>query len=169
MYSRAVDPSGKTIPVVPPKNPFQAFLLALSLGASLPLLRGETNSVMLESTLSDLAVILWGIALLVGSGIALTGMWMRNHRTAGLILERGGLILTGGAAATYTFAIMEAAGQASDVRYAAAIQVAYALACFWRVAQITRILRWAKEFLIALDDHLEERLVEGADTAAEHR
>lgn len=131
-------------PYVPPKNPFQTFLLVFATITSLPLIEGNSGSRILEIALDDLTVTLWGWCLLIGSTLSLIGMWTPNrHRIFGLNLERAGMILTGGAALIYAYVVYEAALRPVDVRYALAIQLAFGFACLWRVLQITRALRWS--------------------------
>lgn len=124
-------------------NPFQLFLMLLAFTSSLPLLQGQSGSAILDAQLDTVDVVLWGICLLVGSGLDLIGMltpWRRRH--FGMVIERAGLILVGGAAGIYTYVILHAAPSVGAVRYAAAIQLAFSLACVYRTYQITRALRW---------------------------
>jgi hypothetical protein len=130
------------------RNPFQTFLLVLSLAASLPLLAGNPGSAALEEQLDPRVVVLWGICLLVGSAVALATEWLPGGYRM-LLLNRTGLLLVGLAAATYSVVILLAAGDVNDVRYAAASQIAYSAACVVRAHQVTRVMRVLK--------HLEEQ------------
>lgn len=133
-------------PFVPPKNPFESFLLFLSLVSSLPLIAGDSGSAALRDRLTPLAVSSWGWCLLVGSAVAMVGIWLPlRWRYFGMLLERAGLILVGGAAALYTIVIVGVASDLNAVRYAAAIQTAYAGACFWRVVQISALIHWINQ------------------------
>lgn len=130
-------------PLVPPKNPFESFLLALSLASAIPLCLGAGTSQALEDRLTQPAVEAWGWSLLIGSLIAMIGLFApARWRFEGLLLERAGLILVCGAATIYTTAILSFAADLDTVRYAAAVQIAYAAACFWRCVQITALMRW---------------------------
>lgn len=132
-------------PYVPPQNPFQVFLLVLSLAAALPLIAGDSGSASLERELPDVTVTMWGWALLIGSALALIGLWTpASHALFGLTVERAGLILVGGAALIYAYVILDAAGTADGVRYAVAVQSAYGLACGWRCIQLWKAIRWSK-------------------------
>lgn len=133
-------------PYVPPQNPFEVFLLAISLVAALPLLEGDTGSAVLEEYLADGTVALWGAALMTGSTMALGGLYA-PYRFAfmGLHLERGGLILSGGAAAIYAWVVVAQAGYVGEVRYITSMQMGYTAACAWRAWQLTRAIRWSSK------------------------
>ena len=129
---------------IPPQNPFEVFILGLGLLAALPLLRGDTGSAVLEANLDDTAVILWGAALLIGAAMALVGMWLPTRwALLGLYLERGGLILAGGAASIYAYIVFRESNP-DDVRYIVSTQTGFAVACLWRSIQLTRGIHWSR-------------------------
>lgn len=97
------------------RNPHQAFLIGLSIVASLPLLRGQAQSSLLERELDDRTVVLWGGCLLVGSLLALFGEFWPGRTWTGLVLERGGLGLIGGAAAVYAVVTWSSVGNHSPL------------------------------------------------------
>lgn len=138
----------KLLPEWPPAwNPFHVFILALSLISSIGLLQGSTGSQVLDARLSVVDVAGWGFCLAAGSAVALAGVYFyrtRRRLMLGLYLERTGLILVGGAAAIYTYVVLHAASDLSDARYACAINLAYAAACFVRVWQDHKAIRWAR-------------------------
>lgn len=142
-------------PLYSQRNPYQLFLLVLSVAAAFPLITGRAASTVLERELSDSVVTLWGIALLVGSVIALIGEVVPGHTWSGLVLERAGLGVVGGAAAVYAGVVLASVDDPGGVVYLIAIQLAYALSCAWRCGQITRRLRWIRA---VADDY--ERTVE---------
>jgi hypothetical protein len=134
-------------PLYAQRNPFQTFLLGAALGASWPLIEGNAGSAVLERELNNAAVILWGICLGLGAAMGLAGMlWPRtpaNKAWTGLVVERSGLFLVGGAGAVYAIVVWSSVnGATSDVVYPVLIQLAFCAASFWRVAQITRRMRW---------------------------
>lgn len=135
-------------PLYAQRNPFQTFLLTLSLVAAAPLLRGDAGSALLERELPELAVVLWGACLLVGSLLAVVGEFWRGRTWNGLVVERAGLALVGGMAGVYAWIVWRATGSTDEVRYLLAVQVAYAAACAARVVQITRRLRWIRQVRI---------------------
>lgn len=139
-------------PYVPPKNPFQTFLLLLSLTASIPLIGGYAGSAALDSVLTDTATVLWGLALMLGSSLALFGTWLPHRRRVGMLLERTGLILTGGAALIYVGAMLKDTVEVEEIRYTASIHLAYGIACWWRVFQISKSLRWISKVSISPPD-----------------
>ena len=144
----------KTLPITRPtlddplytqRNPYQTFLLILAAISSWPLLKGETGSAALEAELSDAAVMLWGVALLAGSLVALLGEFWRGHDWTGHVIERAGLALVGVAALIYATVIWTATDLAhADVSFAVALTAAWGAACLWRCGQITKRLAWIK-------------------------
>jgi hypothetical protein len=153
---------GPPDPAEQQRNPHQTFLLLLSVGVSWPLAHGRAASGLLERELDDRTVAAWGIALLVGSALALAGQywtprphWIRRtssstrvlarERWTGLVVERAGLILVTGAAAIYAGVVyLTVDGPIDSVLYILLIQIAYALSCGWRCWQITKRLRWLR-------------------------
>lgn len=92
-------------PLYSQRNPYQVFLLGLSIIGSIPLLRGYPASSVLASQLSHTAVIFWGTCLLIGSVVALAGEFWPGHTWDGLVIERAGLSLVGLAAAVYAVVV----------------------------------------------------------------
>lgn len=131
----------------PAWNPFQLFLLALSLVSSVGLLQGKSGSQLLDARLNDFAVSLWGAALAIGSLLAMAGVWCYRHPhrlMSGLYLERGGLVLVGAAASVYSFVVLHSAADVSGVRFTASVQIGYAAACFFRSWQDHRAITQTK-------------------------
>lgn len=129
-------------PLYAQRNPHQTFLLLLSVLSSVPLLRGQTNSAILERELDDTTVILWGITLLIGSVIALAGSFWPRHTWDALVIERFGLALVGAAALIYSAVVWASASEKGPVAFVVSVTAAYGVSCAWRCWQITRRLRW---------------------------
>lgn len=131
------------LPKWPPSwNPFEVFLLGLSLTSSIGLLRGTSGSAVLDAKLDDVVVSLWGFALAAGSLIALAGVYCyRKERTLvpGLVLERSGLALVGVAASIYSIVVITSV-PFGDARWPVSVQIAYASACFFRAWQDHRAI-----------------------------
>lgn len=138
--------SDEKLPQWPPLwNPFQVFLLGLSVVSSIGLLRGHSGSAVLDDRLPGWEVTAWGLMLVVGSLIALAGgvcYWTARNLMLGLYLERTGLILVGGAAAIYSYVVLQSAASVDGVRWAVTVQSAYAAACFFRAWQDHAAIRW---------------------------
>lgn len=137
------------------RNPYQVFLLGLSVLASFPLLQGHASSGVLERELDDRTVAAWGLLLLVGSVVALVGEFMPGYTWLGLVLERTGLAVVGSAAAIYTGVVLVSVSDRTGVAYLTAIQAAYALSCAWRVGQITRRMRWVRRAIEDFNRHAD--------------
>lgn len=135
------------IPPWPPAwNPFEVFLLALSVVSSVGLLRGQSGSQVLDDKLPNWEVAAWGLMLAAGAIIALLGIYSYRQRQTlmlGLYLERTGLILIGGGAAIYSYVVLTTAPEVAGVRWSVTVQGAYAAACFFRAWQDHRAIRWA--------------------------
>jgi hypothetical protein len=131
------------LPKWPPAwNPFEVFLLVLSLASSIGLLQGSTGSAVLDAHLNDLVVTLWGVALDVGCLLALAGVYCYRRQATlmpGLILERAGLSLVGVAATVYS-AVVITAVSFNDGSRTVSVQVAFAAACFFRAWQDHRAI-----------------------------
>ena len=139
-------------PVYTQRDPFETLLLGLSVLASVPLLRGDAGSALLERELDNATVIAWGLALLIGSVLALAGSYWHGHAYAALVVERGGLVLVGGAAAVYALVVLATVDDRGGVAYLTCVQAAYALACGWRCKQITSRLQWIRAMVGNYDD-----------------
>lgn len=131
------------LPEWPPAwNPFEVFLLGLSLVSSFGLLRGNPGSMVLDEQLNDLVVSLWGVALAAGSVTALAGVFCYRWQDTlmpGLVLERAGLLLVGTAAVVYSGVVLSAVSLDS-ARWPVSIQIAFAGACFFRSWQDHRAI-----------------------------
>lgn len=147
-----------TPPWPPAWNPFEVFLLGLSIVSSIGLLKGQSGSALLDRRLPDYEVVAWGFILAFGSMIALAGVLCYRRQSSlmlGLYLERTGLIMVGGAATIYSYVILKTAPDVAGVRWSVTVQVAYAAACFFRAWQDHRAIRRANT-LFALQDSLGE-------------
>lgn len=136
----------RLIPEWPPAwNPFEVFLLSLSVVSSVGLLRGHSGSQVLDERLPAWEVAIWGLMLALGAITALAGVYCYRSRARlmlGLYLERTGLILIGGAAGVYSYVILTTAADVDGVRWAVTVQVAFALACLYRAWQDHRAIKW---------------------------
>lgn len=140
--------SGRDDPVYEQKNPYQTALLALCVVASWPLLQGETGSATLERELSEPAVILWGLCLLVGSLIALLGEFWPGRTWTALVIERSGLMLVGLSALIYAVIVWTSVGGAgADAAFIVSLTFGWGLACLWKSWQNTVRLRWMRGLL----------------------
>lgn len=136
----------RIIPQWPPAwNPFEVFLLALSVVSSVGFLRGQSGSQVLDDRLPAWEVVVWGLMLAVGSIVALLGIYCyrsRERLMLGLYLERTGLLLVGGATAVYSYVVLTTAADVDGVRWAVTVQTAYSVACLFRAWQDHRAIRW---------------------------
>lgn len=136
-------------PIIKQRNPFQVFLLAWAFLASLPLLlHGSSGSGVLDKTVDRAVIYAWGASLLIGTGMALVAAVYPRRLWTRLVVERSGMILVASAAFVYSYVVwVSTSGPTSDVRYALALQIGFGFACCARAWQITRRLRWARQFV----------------------
>lgn len=127
-----------------PRNPFETFLLIWTAIAASGFTTGDPGSELLKNILPTKAVVLWGAAAMIGSIAALVGMTIQRWSNDGLVLERTGVLLVGGAAAIYGYVCQHNAHDFSDVRYVVSVQYGLAMAALWRAWHITKRLRWAR-------------------------
>lgn len=118
------------------RHPFETYLLALAFVSGLPLIFGQRNSGSIEATLPPLLVDAWGAMLVLGSALALLGLYWRGHEFTALVLERSGLVGVGGAAAVYATSVVLGVGL--DGLFSACIIGAFAGACFAQARRISR-------------------------------
>lgn len=129
-------------PLEASRHPFETYLLALAAVSGVPLLFGQTNSSTIEHGLPPLVVTGWGAMLLVGSTIALVGLYWRGRASTALLMERAGLHGVGGAALVYAVVLLVGTGWSGA--FAACITGGFGVACF---AQARRIVRRIKAVL----------------------
>lgn len=134
-------------PLYSQKNPHQTFLLVFSLYAAAPLLTGRSaGSAVLSEVLNQATLVTWGLCLLIGSLVALVGEFWPGRTWDGLVLERTGVGLVGLGALLYSGVVFFTVD--SDTRYVVGVTTAYGLSCVWRVAQITKRLRWIRSLIL---------------------
>lgn len=120
------------------RHPFETYLLALAFVSGVPLLFGEVTSQSIERALPSPLVAAWGAILMLGSAIALVGMYWRGALLTGFVMERAGLVGVGGAALIYSASLVVEAGIGGT--YAACITVGFGVACFAQARRISRRL-----------------------------
>src|SRR5918996_793715 len=95
-------------PLEASRHPFEVYMLVLAAISGAPLLFGKPNSCSIEETLPPLLVTAWGGMLVVGSLLALLGLYWRGRSSTALLMERAGLVGVGGAAVVYAAALTTA-------------------------------------------------------------
>lgn len=136
------------------RNPFELFVLTLSLLTSAPLLIGAapppgSTTELLGPTL----VHVWAGILVFGCLVALTGVWWtwlrwihlwRPRTATGLLIERVGLVAVGVGDIIYGIAVFGIGGGRGVL--AGGIVLGFGLACWWRAWLIRR---WIKAIVEA--------------------
>jgi hypothetical protein len=127
------------------RHPFQVYMLTISIITGVPILFGNIGAGSMAREIPFWLAFCWGLALFLGSAVALIGCyWHRDYATA-LALERAGLGFVGLAAVVYAVVIMFAAGSSSPPSRIIPIGIigAYGFSCLRRARDIGRILHSA--------------------------
>ena len=119
-----------------PTDPRAVFVLALAVVSGLPLILGVAEPGTMQALLPKWAVILWGVALVVGSGMTLAGM--SRQTIDGIITEQVGSVATGFATLIYGTGLILVGGWEATVP--AAFIFGFGLSCFWRWGQLQVLL-----------------------------
>lgn len=120
------------------RHPFELFLLALAFASGLPALIGATPEPgSIEAALPSWGAFLWSLTLVVGSGSALVGIYLRDRAT-GLIVEQLGLAFVGVAAVVYSGIILYVIGVGA--LFSAGITFAFGVSCLVRWRDIQNII-----------------------------
>lgn len=122
-------------PLAASRHPFETYLLALAAISGLPLIIGEPTSGTIDEALPYPLVLVWGLMLLVGSTIALVGLYWRGRSATGLVLERAGLIGVGGASLVYATALVILVQ--FEGAFSSCITAGFGLACFTQARRIS--------------------------------
>lgn len=102
----------RPLPYVDPlragRHPFQIYMLALCVLASLPFLFGYATAEAVEKQLPLWLAFAWGMTMLFGASVALLGSFWSGSIANALTMERFGLAFTGGAALVYGLCVVGA-------------------------------------------------------------
>lgn len=132
----------KTLAPTPPRRPldkpFEIFILAVCLVNGVAILVGGPRPASIQASLNLTLVLVWGWMLVVGSALALTGVFWRGRLTTSYLIEQMGLIITGGATLIYALAVVQSVGVAG--LFAAGISLAFAFACIFRTLVIHKYI-----------------------------
>lgn len=105
MKKRAKHLATKTALVFPLRSADQAFIMALCLVTSVPVLFGKTPAPgTVQAFMPSWMVICWSVVLAVGAGVVLCSYFVKE-RITGIIIEQFGSICIGVAATIYGVAI----------------------------------------------------------------
>lgn len=122
-------------PLEASRHPFEVYLLVLAAVSGVPLLLGKPNSGSVQDALPPAMTALWGAMLVLGSTLALAGLYWRGRRSTGLLMERTGLIGVGGAALVYACILLTTGWRGM---FAACITGAFGLACITQARRISQ-------------------------------
>jgi hypothetical protein len=125
-------------PLEASRHPFEVYMLVLAAISGAPLLFGKPNSGSIEETLPPLLVTAWGGMLVVGSLLALLGLYWRGRSSTALLMERAGLVGVGGAAVVYAAALTTAGWRGA---FAGCLTAGFGLACFAQAHRISQRIR----------------------------
>lgn len=141
-------------PLEASRHPFETYLLLLAAVSGVPLMFGKPNSASIAATLPHTLVVGWGVMLVIGSTLALIGLYWRGRSSTGLVLERAGLIGVGGASVVYASSVMLSAPGFTG-SFAASITVGFGVACFVQARRISARLRTAIDQMLELHTDMQ--------------
>lgn len=127
------------------RYPYEVFLLLWCLVVAAPAALGAKTSGAAQQQMSALEIRLWSVSLMVGSALALAGIfWSRRNaksQITGLLLEEVGLIIVGFGAAIYGIMIWKATG--SGALFALGIVFGFSTASFAQAIMLYRSVQRA--------------------------
>lgn len=124
-----------TDPLEASRHPFETYLLTLAAVSGIPLLFGQVNSGSIEAALPPVMVAFWGSMLVLGSSLALVGLYWRGRPATGLLMERSGLVGVGGSSLIYAVVLIPNGFQGL---FSACVTAGFGLACFTQARRIGR-------------------------------
>lgn len=126
--------------LLPFRNWEAAFLLALCVLAGIgALVAPATVTPNFEAAMPRWVVTMWGVSLLAGGGIALTGVLWPSPRAAGLLVWRAGLLPLFGACVAYPVELLLVGGTAAAER--AGTTLVFGAVVLARIVNITQTIR----------------------------
>lgn len=131
------------------RSPLQTFLLILCTITGLVIVLGESDNRIIHD-MGEPWASLWGLALMLGSAVTLTGSFWRN-RINGMLIERSGIVLLGLASFVWPILVLLEVGLAGA--WTAFATIAFSVTCLFQVRYIN------KHFKMIIDamEHPEKR------------
>jgi hypothetical protein len=124
-------------------NPFESYLLAASVIQGFLIATGGARSEVVSAALDGRPWLrfVWAALMGLGGVAALAGLYWRGNPFNAVEIKRVGLVGVGCGTLVYGVALM-LVGKAGYV--AGLTAVAFALASFWRIGQVTQLLKQAR-------------------------
>jgi hypothetical protein len=129
-----------------PPNPFEVFLLAICAVQGWAVLTHIAEPTSLQALLPPWLRVMWGLLLLAGGVLSVSGLYWFDQFT-GVEIKRVGLLCAAGGTLAYGAALLTIGPTGFVV---AATNIAFALACIVRVVQVTRALKAARGRITAM-------------------
>lgn len=128
-------------------NPFETYLLVASFIQGILVALGIGHSAALEAAFSGSPWLRWTWAALgtLGATTALLGLYWRGDPFTAVEVKRVGLIVTGFGALIYSVSLW----LSQPIPIAGLPAVAFAVACFVRTWQVSRLLKYAEQAVSA--------------------
>jgi hypothetical protein len=143
--------------IFPLRSVDQAFVMALCLIFSIPVLLGESPAPgTLNDAMPSWMVVAWSIVLVLGAGTVLGSYFIRD-RIVGIIVEQFGSVCMGVVALLYSVAIFVIALDAGG-GIPGAIVLGFAFARFYQVYQYQKFLNSVQSILVELDGRKVDEL-----------
>lgn len=137
------------------RHPDSVFLLALCLTAGIGQVASSGEPASVESSVPPPIATLWGVVLIVGAVVTLTGIFWRGTSTDALMVEATGRVMFAPPALAYAIAIVAVAPGFSGW-LAAAPFVGFSLSCVWRIGQVIRDVGGLRNVLRVMDQAADD-------------
>jgi hypothetical protein len=144
-------------PLSPPdgrRHPYAVWVAIICVLSGASIVIGGPQPASLDAQLPRHFVYVWGWLLLVGGGMLVAANIIGDLLLA-MLVERLGSVLLGGMCAVYSIAAFTYAG--SIATFPASLAAAFGAAAFWRVAQITLLLRHYRTVLVQMQQRRDEQ------------
>jgi hypothetical protein len=125
------------------RHPFELFMLVVAFIYSMPgLVFADIRPGSIQATVGPVGTIAWSVALCIGTGGALLGIFgFAKDRATGLTWEACGCLSAGSATVYYAAVVVYANGPRSV--FSAVVMCGFGAACLARTYQLQRLLRRA--------------------------
>lgn len=138
----------KPDPMGEPRNPFQVFLLLVSLLNGTASLFGSYGAGSVAQYASNINLFIWGFLLFIGSLATLMGMYWLGDKRDGLLVKRMGLVAL--ASPTLIYGIILLMSSDGHARYAGMIMMGFTLAAAIQAHRVNSHIK----AIIQLTEHL---------------
>lgn len=134
-----------------PANPFEGFLLFVCVIQGFLVLTGAAKPTSMLALLPNGFRLMWAGLLFFGGLIALSGLYWPGNPFTGVEVKRVGLLACAFPTLAYSLVLFSLGSAAFVVGTQSLL---FAVACFWRIHQVSQALRAARQRINDTEPHL---------------